>query len=301
MAKKLTIPEDEIMWPGHMGCLGCGATLAMRYALKALGRRTIISIPACCWAVMPGVWPYNNLQIPMLYTAFETTGASISGLRAGLDARGKQDINVVGWAGDGGTVDIGIQALSGAVERGHNVIYICYDNEAYMNTGIQRSGSTPIGAWTTTTQVGTTQDWKKEPKKNMVEIMAAHRIPYTATASVGYPEDFIKKIQKALTIKGPKYLQVYAPCPTGWRAPPEKTMELARMVVKTCIFPLIEIENGVKYTISRKPAKKEPINEYYGMQGRFRHLPADVLEEIQADIDKEWALLLKREEFSKDL
>jgi pyruvate/2-oxoacid:ferredoxin oxidoreductase beta subunit len=301
MAKKLSIPEDEIMWPGHMGCLGCGATLAMRYALKGLGRKTIISIPACCWAVMPGVWPHNNLQIPMLYTAFETTGASISGLRAGLDARGKQDVNVVGWAGDGGTVDIGIQALSGAVERGHNVLYICYDNEAYMNTGIQRSGSTPVGAWTTTTQVGTTQDWKKEPKKNMVEIMAAHRLPYTATASVGYPEDFIKKVQKAISIKGPKYLQVYAPCPTGWRAPPEKTMELARLVVKTCIFPLFEIEDGIKYTISRKPAKKEPINEYYGMQGRFRHLPAEMLEEIQKNVDKEWELLLKREEFSKDL
>jgi 2-oxoisovalerate ferredoxin oxidoreductase beta subunit len=300
MAKKLTIPEDEIMWPGHMGCLGCGGTLAMRYALKALGRKTIISIPACCWAVMPGVWPYNNLQIPMLYSAFETTGASISGIRAALDARGKEDVNVVGWAGDGGTLDIGIQALSGAVERGHNVLYICYDNEAYMNTGIQRSSSTPEGAWTTTTTVGVTQDWKKEPKKNMVEIMAAHRIPYTATATIGYPEDFVKKIQKALSIKGPKYIQVYAPCPTGWRAPPDKTMELARLVVKTCIFPIYEIEDG-RYTVNRKPAKKEPINGYFGMQGRFRHLPAEFLEYVQKKVDKEWNLLLKKEEWTKDL
>ncbi len=299
MAKKLTIPEDELMWPGHMGCLGCGATLAMRYALKALGRRTIICIPACCWAVMPGVWPHNNLQIPMLYNAFETTGASISGVRAALDARGKEDINVVGWAGDGGTLDIGIQALSGAVERGHNVLYICYDNEAYMNTGIQRSSATPVGAWTTTTTVGTTQDWKKEPKKNMVEIMAAHQIPYTATASIGYPEDFIKKIQKAISIKGPKYIQVYAPCPTGWRAPPEKTMEIARLVVKTCIFPIYEIENG-KYKISRKPAKKEPINDYFKMQGRFRHLPEEMLTKIQKTVDREWELLLRKEEFTKD-
>jgi 2-oxoisovalerate ferredoxin oxidoreductase beta subunit len=300
MASKLTIPEDEIMWPGHMGCLGCGGTLAMRYALKALGRKTIISIPACCWAVMPGVWPYNNLQIPMLYSAFETTGASISGIRAALDARGKEDVNVVGWAGDGGTLDIGIQALSGAVERGHNVLYICYDNEAYMNTGIQRSSSTPEGAWTTTTTVGITQDWKKEPKKNMVEIMAAHRIPYTATATIGYPEDFVKKIQKALSIKGPKYIQVYAPCPTGWRAPPDKTMELARTVVKTCIFPIYEIEDG-RYTINRKPAKKEPINDYFAMQGRFRHLPSDFLEDVQKKVDKEWNLLLKKEEWTKDL
>lgn len=297
---KLTIPEDEIMWPGHMGCLGCGATLAMRYALKGLGRKTIISIPACCWAVMPGVWPYNNLQVPMLYSAFETTGASISGIRAALDARGKQDINVVGWAGDGGTVDIGIQALSGAMERGHNVLYICYDNEAYMNTGIQRSGSTPEGAWTTTTTVGTKENWKKEPKKNMIEIMAAHRIPYTATASIGYPEDFIKKVQKAISIKGPKYIQVYAPCPTGWRAPPEKTMELARLVVKNCIFPIYEIENG-RYKISRKPAKKEPILDYFRMQGRFRHLPEEFLVEVQTKVDKEWELLLKKEEFTKDM
>ena len=300
MAKKLTIPKDELMWPGHMGCLGCGATLAMRYALKALGRNTIICIPACCWAVMPGVWPYNNLQIPMLYTAFETTGASISGVRAALDARGREDVNVVGWAGDGGTLDIGIQALSGAVERGHNVLYICYDNEAYMNTGIQRSSSTPVGAWTTTTTVGTTQDWKKEPKKNMVEIMVAHRIPYTASASVGYPEDFIRKVQKAISIKGPKYIQVYAPCPTGWRAPPDKTLEIARMVVKNCIYPIYEVENG-KYTINRKPVKKEPINDYFAMQGRFRHLPADMLEQIQSEVDHEWELLLKKEEFTKDL
>ncbi len=300
MAKKLTIPEDEVMWPGHMGCLGCGATLAMRYALKALGRKTIICIPACCWAVMPGVWPYNNLQIPMLYVAFETTGAAISGVRAALDARGKEDVNVVGWAGDGGTLDIGIQALSGAMERGHNVLYICYDNEAYMNTGIQRSSSTPVGAWTTTTTVGKTKDWKKEPKKNMVEIMAAHNIPYTATASIGYPEDFIKKIQKAISIKGPKYIQVYAPCPTGWRAPPDKTMELARLVVKTCISPIYEVENG-KYTINRKPAKKEPINDYFAMQGRFRHLSADFLKDVQKNVDRDWELLLKKEMFTKDL
>jgi pyruvate/2-oxoacid:ferredoxin oxidoreductase beta subunit len=236
----------------------------------------------------------------MHYCAFEATGAAISGVRAGLDAKGKQDVNVIGWAGDGGTVDIGIQSLSGAVERQHNVLYICYDNEAYMNTGIQRSGSTPIGAWTTTTTVGKTQDWKKEPKKNMVEIMAAHRIPYTATASIGYPEDFIKKIQKALSIKGSKYIQVYAPCPTGWRAPPEKSMELGRLAVKTCIYPIYEIEDG-RYKISRKPAKKEPINEYFGMQGRFRHLPEEMLKQIQADVDKEWDLLLRKEEFTKDL
>ena len=149
---KLTIPEEEYMYPGHVGCLGCGATLAMRYTLKALGQRTIVSVPACCWAVMPGVFPYTCLTIPMMYNAFEATGASISGIRAALDAKGIDDITVVGWAGDGGTADIGIQSLSGAVERGTDVIYIMYDNEAYMNTGVQRSSATPVGAWTSTTK-----------------------------------------------------------------------------------------------------------------------------------------------------
>jgi len=296
---KLSIPEEEYMDPGHMACLGCGATLAMRYMLKALGPRTIISVPACCWAVIPGVWPYNCIKIPMLYSAFETTGASISGLRVALDAKGKQDVNIVGWAGDGGTVDIGIQALSGAVERGHNLFYICYDNEAYMNTGIQRSGSTPIGAWTTTTPVGTTQDWKKAPKKNMVEIMVAHKIPYTATACTSYPEDFIKKLQKAKEIKGPKYIQILAPCPTGWRLAPNKTIEIGRLAVTTCAFPLYEVEYG-KYKITRKPGKKKPIIDYIRQQGRFRHLPEKELEMIQQDIDREWEMLLKKERITNE-
>jgi 2-oxoisovalerate ferredoxin oxidoreductase beta subunit len=296
---KLTIPPEELMESGHMACLGCGGTLAMRYALKALGPRTIISVPACCWAVIPGVWPYNCIKVPMLYNAFETTGASISGIRAALDAKGMEDINVVGWAGDGGTVDIGIQALSGAVERGHNIIYICYDNEAYMNTGIQRSGSTPVGAWTTTTPVGTTQDWKKAPKKNMVEIMVAHKIPYTATASTSYPEDFIKKLKKALTIKGPKYIQILAPCPTGWRSAPNETIELGRLAVTTCVYPLYEVEYG-KYKITRKPGKQKPVMDYIRMQGRFRHLPAEELERIQEDVNREWELLLKKERITNE-
>jgi pyruvate/2-oxoacid:ferredoxin oxidoreductase beta subunit len=296
---KLTIPEEELMIPGHMGCLGCGGALAMRYVLKALGKRTIVSVPACCWAILSGIFPNTCLRVPMVNTAFEVTGASISGIRAALDALEIEDVNVLGFAGDGGTLDIGIQALSGAVERGHDFIYVCYDNEAYMNTGIQRSSGTPEGAWTTTTPVGDTQSWKKGPKKNMVEIMVAHKIPYTATASVAYPEDLIKKVTKAKNIKGPKYIHIFAPCPTGWRMPPGKSVEIARLAVQTHTFPLYEVEDGV-YTISKKPEKK-PIIEYLKIQGRFKHMPSDMVEKFQKNIDKEWDLLLKKEEFTKSL
>jgi 2-oxoisovalerate ferredoxin oxidoreductase beta subunit len=192
---KTTIPEEEFAFPGSTGCPGCGANLVMRYLLKGLGERTIVSIPACCWAVMPGYWPANCLKVPILYTAFEATGAAISGLRAALDVKGIEDVTVVGFAGDGGTVDIGLQALSGAAERRTDAIYVMYDNEAYMNTGIQRSGSTPWGAWTTTTPVGTSHGFKHELKKDIMAIMQAHRIPYAATVSPAFPEDFIKKVE----------------------------------------------------------------------------------------------------------
>jgi len=297
---KFTIPEEEYMLSGHVGCLGCGACHAMRYTLKALGPKTIMSIPACCWAVMPGVFPHRNLEIPLVNTAFEATGASISGIKAALDAKGITDVTVVGWAGDGGTADIGIQALSGMVERGTDVFYIMYDNEAYMNTGIQRSSSTPVGAWTTTTPVGTTQEWKKMPKKDMVEIMVAHKIPYTATMSIGYPEDMIKKLRKAKDIRGPKFIQIYAPCPTGWRMKPELTVEVCREAVASGVAPLYEVENGV-YTINRKPKELKPVKDYLAMQGRFRHLPQEALDAFQANVTKEWNILLKKEEFTKSL
>jgi len=174
-----------------------------------------------------------------------------------------------------------------------------YDNEAYMNTGIQRSGATPPGAWTTTTPVGTTQDWKKGPKKNMVEIMVAHGIPYTATISVAFPEDFVKKIAKGKEIKGPKFYHAFAPCPTGWRHPPEKTISIAKMAVDSNVFPLFEVENG-KYKISRKPKKKVTVKEYFEIQGMFRHLPADILDQIQGDVDRSWELLLRKEEYTAD-
>jgi len=298
MVKK-TIPEEEYMNPGHVGCLGCGACNAMRYTLKALGPRTIVSIPACCWAVMPGTFPMRNLDVPLLNTAFETTGASISGIRAALDAKGINDVTVIGFAGDGGTADIGLQALSGMAERGTNALYIMYDNEAYMNTGIQRSGSTPFGAWTTTTPVGKNKEWKTEFKKSVAEIMVAHRIPYVATASIAFPEDLMAKVNKAKKIKGAKFIQIYSSCPTGWKHAPDITVDIARKAVLSHTFPLYEVENGV-YKISQKP-KPIPVREYLKLQGRFKYLSDREVDIIQKHVDREWELLLKKEEFTQNL
>ncbi|MFQ6127776.1 MAG: 3-methyl-2-oxobutanoate dehydrogenase subunit beta [Thermoplasmata archaeon] len=295
---KLTIPKEEHMNSGHIGCLGCGGTLTMRYLLKALGNRTIVTIPACCMAIMSGVYPRGFLKVPLLDVAFETTAASASGIRAALDAKGIKDISVVGFAGDGGTVDIGIQALSGAAERGDNIIYVMYDNEAYMNTGIQRSGATPFGAWTTTTPVGTTGDFKKRPKKNMMEIMVAHDIPYAATCSVAYPEDFVKKVQKAKDMDGTRFFHVFSPCPTGWRFSPEMTIQIGVLAYQTGVFPMYEVENGV-YRITKKPAKRKPVSDYLKVQGRFRHLTDDLIEIIQKNVDRDWEMLLAKQEFTK--
>jgi len=288
---KLTIPEEEILSTGHLACQGCGAALAMRYALKALGRKVIIALPACCWTVIDGPFPYSSVGVPLFHTAFETTASVASGIEAALELQKKEGITVLGWAGDGGTMDIGIQALSGAVERGDNFIYVCYDNEAYMNTGIQRSSSTPYGAWTTTTP---TKTFKSTPKKNMVEIMVAHKIPYAATASISHPEDFIGKLRTAKEIKGTKYLQIIAPCPVGWRYSPELTIKVARLAVQTNIFPLYEVKYG-KYRV-RKSANPKPVTEYLKLQGRFKHLTDKLVADIQKNVDEEWRTLLKKEE-----
>ena len=278
-----TIPETEYAYPGSTGCPGCGANLVMRYLLKGLGERTIVSIPACCWAVMPGYWPSHCLKVPMVYNAFEATGASISGLRAALDIKGVEDVTIVGFAGDGGTVDIGLQAMSGAAERGTDAIYVMYDNEAYMNTGIQRSGSTPWGAWTTTTPVGSNHDFKHEPKKDIMSIMEAHDIPYAATVSVAHPEDFVKKARKAKDIKGFRFIHAFSPCPPGWRMNPMKTIEVARLAVDTNMFPLYEIEGG--WLRITKKGKGLPVRDYLSIQGRFGHLTDEEVQSIQGAVD----------------
>jgi pyruvate/2-oxoacid:ferredoxin oxidoreductase beta subunit len=287
---KLTLPEEELMSPGHLACQGCGATMAMRYVLKALGQKTVVCIPACCWAVIDGPFPHSSLGVPIFHCAFETAASTAAGVKAGLEITGDTETTVLAWAGDGGTFDIGLQALSGAAERNDDIIYVCYDNEAYMNTGIQRSSATPYGAWTTTTPV---KHFKNRPKKDIDAIMAAHRIPYLATASVAYPEDVFKKARKAKEIKGTRFLHIFAPCPSGWKSRPEDTVKLARLAVQTGIFPLYEIEDGERTTISIKVKERKPINEYLRLQGRFRHLKDQDIAGMQAEVDRKNERLLK--------
>jgi len=220
-----------------------------------------------------------------LHTAFETGAVAASGVRISLEMQGYSDVNVMAWSGDGGTFDIGIQALSGAAERNDDIIYVCYDNEAYMNTGIQRSSATPEGAWTTTTPYQ-----KSRPKKNMMEIMAAHGIPYAATASIAFPEDFIQKMRKAKDIRGTRFFHVLATCPTGWRIPSSLSVKIARLAVHTNVFPLYEIERGEKYTINVR-SRNIPVEEYLKPQGRFANLTEDEIKMVQERVDRSWKRL----------
>uniref|UniRef100_A0A7C6A834 3-methyl-2-oxobutanoate dehydrogenase subunit beta n=1 Tax=candidate division WOR-3 bacterium TaxID=2052148 RepID=A0A7C6A834_UNCW3 len=288
---RFEIPQKEYMYPGHVACPGCGGAYAMRLALKALGDKTIVVIPACCWSIIDGPFPLHALKPPVFHIAFETAAVTASGIKAGLDIQGKTDITVMAWAGDGGTLDIGIQALSGAAERNDDIIYVCYDNEAYMNTGIQRSSATPWGAWTTTTPEKTP---KSEPKKNITEIMIAHRIPYAATATIAYPDDLILKFQKAKAIKGTKFIHIFAPCPTGWRMAPDLMVKIARLAVESNVFPIYECENGINYKINIIPKKPIPVEEYLRPQGRFSHLTKEMIERIQKQVNFEWELLKQR-------
>lgn len=282
------------MSPGHLACQGCGATQAMRFALKATGEKTILVMPACCWSVINGPFPHTAVQVPVFHTAFETAASCASGIRAGLDMRGETDTEVMAWAGDGGTFDIGLQALSGAAERNENIIYACYDNEAYMNTGIQRSSATPRGAWTTTTPHPHT---KAHPKKRIFDILAAHNVPYLASASVAYPDDMIEKFRKARTMKGFRFLHVFAPCPTGWKSTPGLTVELARLAVTTRLFPLMEVYDGERYSLT-KSFPQVPVSEYLTKQGRFAKMTERDIAAFQKEIDERWDKLLRREQLS---
>jgi pyruvate/2-oxoacid:ferredoxin oxidoreductase beta subunit len=288
--KASDIQQTDYMYPGHVGCPGCGATIAMKFALKAMGEKTAIVMPACCWGVISGSHPQTSLKVPIMHTAFASGGAAASGLRAALDARGETDTVVMVWAGDGGTFDIGFQALSGAVERNEDFIYVCYDNEAYMNTGVQRSSATPFGTRTTTTPGS---DWKKSRKKNIMEVMAAHGIPYAATASIAYPGDMIKKFEKAKAMKGDsRFIHVFAACPTGWRVPSDMTVQLSRLAVKTNVFPLYEVEQGREYTLNH--TGNLPVEDYLKGQGRFAHLTDEDIQTIQATVDGDWELLVRK-------
>jgi len=258
--------------PGHTACAGCGQSLAARLVIDAAGPNTIVVNNTGCLEVFSTKYPESSWEVPWIHSLFENAAAVASGIESALKYLGKKDnINVIAQGGDGGTADIGLQALSGMLERGHDILYVCYDNEAYMNTGVQRSGLTPFQTETTTSPVGSRSLGNIRPKKPMPEIANAHGIPYVATASVGFPQDLQKKVKKALSIKGPKYIQIHVPCPLGWRHEPALTFQIAKMAVETALYPLIEYENGNLASV-RKLNQVKPVQEYLKMQGRFKHL-----------------------------
>ncbi len=289
--KKFEIPSTENLGHGHLACAGCGAAVAMRLTLKALGEKTVMIIPASCWSIIPGAWPFSSMRIPVVHAGFVTAGATASGVRAALDIRGHRDTVVTVWAGDGGTFDIGIQALSGAAERNEDFIYICNDNEAYMNTGTQRSSATPWYAWTTTTP---THHPKEDQKKDIMAIMADHHIPYAATATIAYPEDLLSKIEKARQIRGTRFIHLLTTCPPGWKIPSEFSVRLSRLAVRSRVFPLYEIQNG-KYVLQEESKKdRVPVREYLRLQGRFSHLRNPEVDNIQKLIDERWEGLQRK-------
>jgi pyruvate ferredoxin oxidoreductase beta subunit len=302
--------KPELFMSGHRACAGCVPATVLRLIMKATRGPTIVTNATGCMEVSSTIYPYTSWAVPWLHTAFETAGANAAGIETALKILRKkgriedEQVDVIALAGDGGTYDIGIQALSGAVERGHDFLYVLYDNEAYMNTGIQRSGGTPYGASTTTSQAGTAVPGKLEAKKPIADIMVAHDMPYVATASPYYWKDLITKVRKGIEVNGPAFLHVFAPCPRGWRSDPAKSIELSRLAVETCIFPLWEAVNG-EYQLSTPsklfalaPQKKKPVKEYLEMQGRFRHLFTPKFEkminEIQSLTDTKWNRLLKK-------
>jgi len=283
------LPDDEILAPGHFGCAGCGAALSMRLALKALGRNTVMVLPACCWSIIDGPSPFSAMGVALMHTPFASAAAAASGVRAALDLQGAAETLVCAWAGDGGTFDIGIQALSAAAERNENILYVCYDNEAYMNTGIQRSSATPPGAWTTTTPAAHLKD---RPKKDLLAIMAAHRIPYAATATVAYPDDYLAKFARARAARGTRFLHVLSPCPPGWKIPPEQAIEVARLAVAARVFPLVEVEHGRSWRLTVDPPPI-PLIDYLRGQGRFRQLADDpaAVAALEAEVRQRWEAL----------
>jgi pyruvate ferredoxin oxidoreductase beta subunit len=293
------VTKKENFAPGHRACIGCGEALAVRLACKALGDNTIIANATGCMEIVSSQLPYTSWRVPWIHTLFENTAAVASGIEAGLKMLMKkgriaqQEITVVAMAGDGGTSDIGIQALSGALERGHNFLYICFDNEAYMNTGIQRSSATPFGASTTTSPAGKMSIGQFSWKKNMPAIAAAHNIPYVATACPSYPFDLMAKVEKGAKTPGPAYVHILSVCPTGWRCPTDLTIRIGRLAVETGIFPLYEIENG-KYKLNFDFPKLRPVTDYMKLQGRFRHLSEDLIAKIQQRVSAEYAELKEK-------
>jgi len=286
----LTLPKEELVHPGSRACTGCGLSIAYRIGLKALGPDTILVVPPSCLTVLQGLFPVATTKLPCLNVTFASTAAAATGVMEALKAQGREHIKVVAWAGDGGTSDIGIQALSGAAERGDDFLFMCYDNEGYMNTGVQRSGTTPQGAITTNTPF----KGKLQQKKDVPAIMAAHGIDYVATASAAYPLDLYDKIKKALTLKGTKYIHIHTPCPPGWGFEPRYSVKVGRSAIETGYYDLYEVEQGVfRLTgASEKLVEKQqlvPVREYLQSQARFKLLSEEQIAQIQSQIDTKWA------------
>ena len=296
--------KEELLCGGHRACAGCAAPIAIRQALMAVDTDVVVGCATGCLEVTTTIYPFTAWNVPFIHNAFENSAATVSGVETAyraLKKKGKikRDIQFIALGGDGGTYDIGLQSLSGAMERGHDMVYICYDNQAYMNTGIQRSSATPKGASTTTSPAGSAiPSGKRQIRKDLTEIMAAHHIPYAAQAAPSNWKDFTRKVEKALAVEGPAFINVLTPCRLGWRFDPAETIDIMRLAVATCFWPLYEIEGGV-VTVNHKPRNKRPVREWLEKQGRFRHLFAPgneaMLEEIQEDVDRNWNRLLARE------
>ena len=294
-----TLTQKEYFAPGHRSCQGCAEALAVRLVAKALGRNVIVCAATGCMEIVSSPLPFTSWRVPWFHVAFENAAAVASGVEAGLKAlmrKGRipsKKIVTVGMAGDGGTADIGMQALSGALERGHDMIYICTDNEAYMNTGIQRSSSTPFGASTTTSPSGKLKAGQMTWKKNMPAIAAAHNIPYVATACPSYPIDLVQKVKKAAEMEGAAYLHILSVCPTGWRSAPELSIKLGRLAAETGVFPIYEVEHG-NYKLNIDFPQLRPLKEYTKLQGRFRHLTDEKLQEIEKRVHREYEQLREK-------
>lgn len=292
--------RPELLSPGHRLCAGCGASIVARMILKASTKPVVVGSATGCMEVSTTIYPYTAWRSSFIHNAFENAAATMSGVEAAYNSLKRQgklegEFNFVAFGGDGGTFDIGLQSLSGAFERGHRMLYVCYDNEAYMNTGIQRSSATPMGAWTTTSEVGSRFAGKPQHRKDMTAIMAAHG-GYVAQASPSHWADLIKKAEKAFDYDGPSFINVMAPCPRGWRIPSNETIKFARMAVETNYWPLFEVEDG-KYRITFKPREVRPVTDWLGPQGRFKHLLTEqnqhVVDELQQRVDRDWEHLLE--------
>jgi pyruvate ferredoxin oxidoreductase beta subunit/2-oxoisovalerate ferredoxin oxidoreductase beta subunit len=285
------LPREEYLFCGHTACPGCAATLSVRYLTKALGKKTVFVITASCFSIIAGQPPLRTLDLNVYHCPFPSSAAVGSGLKRGLTAAGDDQTQVLVLAGDGGTFDIGLQGLSAAAERNEDIIFVCYDNEAYMNTGMQRSSASPYGSQSNTTPAPLA---KPTPKKDIMSIIAAHAIPYAATATVAYPRDLLAKFSKAGTIKGFRFFHLLSPCPPGWGIESDETIELSRLAVETGVFPLYELEDGEFVTLSHKPEKLLPVADYLRPQRRFSTLTAADHEKIQNSVEHGWKKLLAR-------